>query len=113
MPAALGLSANGFVSRKLFDFIVRKAPTGQRFVSLGAELRRPELDAARCAAEPWRRARLHNAVNVDETPSGLVVRMLRRLAEAQHRRETNVGSLHDLAPCIARFGAKEQRSPTA
>src|SRR5205814_7672832 len=56
---------------------------------------RAALDARRRAAEARRRRRLHDAVDLDETAARLVVGVLRRLAEAQHRREADVRPLHD------------------
>ena len=63
----------------------------------GPRGRRPRTTEAR----RWRG--LRDAGDFDECAARLVVRMLRGLTHGKYRRETDICSLHDLAPFVARF----------
>src|SRR5208282_6626530 len=62
-------------------------------------------------AESGRRPRLCHAALLDESSAMPIVRMARRFIHAEHRRETNVAALHDLAPFVARSGAEQRLQP--
>src|SRR5208337_4129121 len=72
---------------------------------------RRALNGARRAAESGRRRRLRHSPLLDESSAMPIVRMARRFIHAEHRRETNVAALHDLAPLVARFAAEQRLQP--
>src|SRR5216683_229345 len=61
-------------------------------------------NSRRRARETRRRRGLGDAVAADENLSRRHMRMIRRFAHGQDRREADVGALHDLAPFVAGLG---------
>src|SRR5580693_3102902 len=76
----------------------REAPIAQDLAGVFADLGRRALYLGRGAEKARRRRRLGDAVDLDKAVAVPVVRVLDRLGHAQHRREADVGVLHDRDP---------------
>jgi len=93
-------------SAQFVEIVGAEAPVAKRLLVMLARIGGRALDLAGRAREARRGTRLRNAIDLDEGPTMTVVRMMRRLVHAEHRREAYVAALHDLAPIVARLGAK-------
>src|ERR1700682_5282909 len=85
-----------------------KRVTSLPLVGKARDIRRGGLADRRWrAGKTWRWRGLGDAVAGDKNLSRRHVRMVRRFAHGQDRREADVGALHDLAPFVAGLGLED------
>src|SRR3954451_932500 len=96
---------------QLAHFLRGEAALQQHLVGVLAALGGRALDAFLGAREARRGGGLREALDVDIGVARLGMRMLRGLLHGEHRREADVGALHDRAPFVARLGLEDAVEP--
>src|SRR5258705_7419925 len=90
------------------DLVGPESPPFEDSVVKSSDGRWRVLDLRHSAAESGRRRGLGDTIHFDECASGAIVRMLGRLIEVEHRRETSVGPLEQAAPFVTRARRDER-----